>query len=177
MTPTTPTGSLRISDVLPAAYWPPAIDVIARAAPAMKRNVSIALEMSSSATDVGFPVFHDSTAASAARLSATTSAIRCRFSERCRVVVRPQPLCAIVAAATASSTSAAVPATTVVITVSVAGLMTSIREFDDPARNSPPIKCPVVGGSAGYCSAPVGSAKVKVGSIMHVLVGGVTRQW
>ena len=116
-----------------------------REAPAMKRKVSMVLETSSSDTACGLPVLADSMTSNASRFSSMMFAMRFRTSARSFGVVAPQVFWATTAAATAASTSSAVPAWTEAMTRSVVGSTTSISRPVEPGTKDPLMKCPAGG--------------------------------
>ena len=115
--------------------------MVARSAPAMKRNVSTVCATSSWATAGGLPVLADSSRASRSAFSATRSATRCSSSERSLGVSPPHAFLAAYAAATAVSVSSTVPSATRVSVRSELGSTTSLDPPDLPGRKAPSMKC------------------------------------
>ncbi len=111
-----------------------------RAAPAKKRRLSAENGISSRDAINGLPTLSDSSCASSSAFCSSTSASLCKSSERIFGVASSHSGSAFAAAATARSTSSALPFGTSAMTSPVAGLMTSIVSPDAASTHSPPAK-------------------------------------
>src|SRR5215510_7515669 len=126
MEATTPMGSRRIMLVKPGRYSPAIEPVIARHAPAKKRNTSAIAGISSlSAADSGLPQFCDSSAANSLPSASMRSASFSSSAARSFGTVPDQPSKAFEAAPTAATICSSEASATCVMTFPVAGLSTS----------------------------------------------------
>jgi hypothetical protein len=132
MHPTTPTGSRTISE-LPTSR-PSKSKVRASSAKCAKLNVGRPT-CTTFAHASGMPMSLDSSAASSSVFATIASWVLCSRSARSAGGVCDQVANAVRAAATALSTSAAVPSATSAMTCSVAGLTTAMRP--DPLGRDP----------------------------------------
>ena len=111
-----------------------------RAAPAKKRSSSAQIGSSSAASECGLPTLSDSSAASSSPWRSTVSASASSSSWRLPGVVSRQGIRAARAAATARSTSAALPSGTRAMISPVAGLRISRVAPSTASTSSPPTR-------------------------------------